>query len=288
MAIDSRQELEVLIDILAQVINVVNVSSIADQTERERKTDAHNLANRFFQYALTILFLSNNTHAINLPSFNHIKITDPASIDVLTRANMEAFLVFHHVFYSPKSQDEKVFRYCIYKAVGIAERQNLFKNTSEHQKQKYEEKKKIESIIENLKDNQIFKNLSQKQKDGIATGRQRDLWRWDSVIKNTLPWYKIAVDAGFSKMLAQHMYSHLSGHAHSGSLSVLQTQQSIVNKEVEKLIIPSLNTVKILTANMINHYTTIFNDAHDKLIETGAVNFVDIWIEVGKNLDNNI
>jgi hypothetical protein len=100
--IDNRQEFLVLLDLLAQVINAVKVSSIDDPNERDRLTSAHNLANRFFQYALTMLHLCDDKNVENPPpSFRDTKVLDPASIDILTRAAMEAFLVFHYVFYSP-------------------------------------------------------------------------------------------------------------------------------------------------------------------------------------------
>ena len=284
---DSRQELLILIDVLAQVISEVKVSSIDDPTEWERKTDAHNLANRFLQYATTVLHLSNDENTVKLPSFGDIRVLDPASIDVLVRAAMEAFLVFHHVFYSPASKDEKEFRYWIYKAVGLAERQDLPEGTFEHEKQKVEEKKKIDGIISNLKSNTTFKKLTANQKDGIAVGRQRDLWRWNPEAKQILSWPEIATDAGLSEMLAHHMYGHLSGHAHSGSISVLQAQQAVVRREVGKLINPSLATMKILAANMISEYTVFFKEAHDKLGLTGAIEFVEMWVQIGRKLGDN-
>lgn len=281
---NSRQELQFLIDILAQVISVVTPSSVTNPTVRERQTDAHMLANRFLQYAMTILHLSDDRNSVNLPSFGDIRVLDPASIDILARAAMEAFLVFHHIYYSPSTGDEGEFRYWTYKVIGLANRQGILKGTFKHQKQKDEEKKRIEDIIGSLEANPIFKNLTQKQKEGIATDQQRDLWRWNSNTKQILAWSAIAIDAELSKMMAQHIYSHLSGHAHSGSLSVLQTQQAVVRKEEEKLITPSLDVMKILTANMINEYTAVFKDAHDKLSTTGAVKFVETWVEVGRGL----
>ena len=284
---DGRQELLILIDVLAQVISVVNVSSVGDPMEREMKTDAHNLANRFFQYAMTLLHLSNDGNTVTLPSFGYIGVLDPASIDVLARASMEAFLVFHHVFYSPVPIAEKQFRYWIYKAIGLAERQDLPEGVFEQEKQKAEEKKRIESIIENLKSNTIFKTLAPKQKMGIAAGRQRDLWRWNPETKRILSWSGIATDAGLSEMLAHHMYGYLSGHAHSGSISVLQTQQAVVRGEVDKLVNPSLDTMKILNAHMISEYTATFEEAHDKLDLTGAVKLVEMWVHIGRTLGDN-
>ena len=78
---DSRQELFRLLDILAQVISAVKVSSIDDLNERDRLTQAHNLANRFFQYALTMFHLCDDKNVENLPSFGDIKVGDPAGIE---------------------------------------------------------------------------------------------------------------------------------------------------------------------------------------------------------------
>jgi len=54
---NSKQELLFLIDVMAQVISVVKVSSVKDPLEKERKIDAHNLANRFLQFGMTVLHL---------------------------------------------------------------------------------------------------------------------------------------------------------------------------------------------------------------------------------------
>jgi len=87
-----------LLDLLDRAINATKVSSISEVTERERLTYAHSLANRFSQYANTVLYLLSGTKVCGLPSFGEFSFIDTASIDVLTRAAMEAFLVFHYVF----------------------------------------------------------------------------------------------------------------------------------------------------------------------------------------------
>ena len=225
---------------------------------------------------------------MNLPSFGGIKLRDPASMDVLTRASMEAFLVFHQIFYSPAPGDKQGFRYWIYKAAGLAEGQGLPEGKPEHQETKKDTKKLIETIInDNLKSNTIFISLTTKQKEGVATGHQRDLWRWSATANKTLSWSEIATSAGLSPMLASYMYRHLSGHAHSGSRSVFQTQTAVVRGEVHMLVSPSLDTMKVLCANMITEYTAIFQEAHDKLLQTGALEFVEAWVKIGRRLGEN-
>jgi len=285
--VDSKQELQFLIDVLAQVISVVKVSGIEDETEREQKTDAHNLANRFIQFAMTILHLSDDRNVINLPSFGDIKFRDPASIDVLTRASMEAFLVFHQIFYCPATRNEKEFRYLVYKVVGLAEGQWLIESNKKYHDIKEIQRKPNELIISKLRENPVFKKLSPTQRDGITKGNNRDFWRWDVESNEILSWSKIASNAKLSPMLARYMYTYLSGHAHSGSRSVFQTQKAMVNGEIHKLVDSSLNTMKILCANMISEYTAIFKEAHDKLLQTGAIKIVGAWVQIGRQLGEN-
>jgi len=285
---DSKQEFLTLLDLLAQIINAVQVSSIDDHSERERLTYAHNLANRFFQYALTVFHLCDEKNVEKLPSFGNIKAGDPASIDVLTRATMEAFLVFHCVFYSPATEDEKDYRYWIYKATGLMERQNLPDGVFKHAKQEVEERKTLEGILAKLGANPIYKALTPKQRTRFIEGKGWNLWRWNRDSKKVMSWQDIATDAGLSVTLASYMYKDLSGHAHSGSLSVLQTQQAIVRNEADRLISPSINTMKILTANMIYEYTELFPQAQPVLAKSGASAFVEIWIRIGQRLDENL
>jgi len=285
---DSKEEFLILLDLLAQAINAVRVSSIEDDNQREKLIYAHNLANRFIQYALTQFHLCNAKRVETLPSLGDVRVGDPASIDVLTRAAMEAFLVFHCVFYSPPTEDEKDYRYWTYKAAGLIERQNLPDGVFEHAEQKVEERKTLEEILAKLRSNPIYEALTVKQTMLFIGGKEWNLWRWDRDSKRVMSWQDIATDAGLSVILASYMYKHLSGHAHSSSLSVLQTQQAIVKNEAAHLISPSITTMKILVANMIYEYTKLFPEAQPVLAKSGASTSVDTWIQIGQRLDENL
>ena len=134
-----------LIDLFARVNDDPNVPSDIDVDERERLIHAHNLANKFLFHALTILHLTHGT-VLDLPSFDKHIHPDSASIEVLTRAAMEAFLIFHFVFYAPKAKEERDFRYWSYRAAGLAERQNIPEATDEHRQTKKEDKKVIDEL----------------------------------------------------------------------------------------------------------------------------------------------
>lgn len=285
---DNRENYVILLDLLAKANDSVKGSSISDLTERERLLDAHRLANKFIGHALTVLNLSRGYKVEELPSFQPVNFTDSWSIDVLTRAAMEAFLIFHYVFYAPTTIEEKDYRYLTYKVAGLAERQNLPESISEHKHQKTEEKKVLEKFRTTLKSNTVFQSLTDRQRTRFIEGKEPNLWRWHPDIKKILSWQKIAINAGFSNMLASHMYSHLSGYAHSSHTSVLQVSQALENKDVDMLVKPSMNTMNILMANMIHEYCVLFPEAKVVLEQSGASEFVDMWISIGRRLGENL
>lgn len=283
---DYKLEYVRLLDLLARVINANKGFSVSDISDGERLWDAHGLANKFIGHALTVLYLSYGTSVQGLPSFKQFGFIDSASIDVLTRTAMEAFLVFHYVFYAPTTAEEKDFRYWTYKAAGLAERQNFPAVTKEARQKLDNEKLLLNQLRSKLDSNEVFQTLKNKQKSRIFEGRGE--WKWKPLGKGKVSWYEIAIDAEFSKVLAWHVYSHLSGYAHSSSLSVLQTAQALLNREVGFLIRGSLDTMKVVIANMIQEYSELFPRAQDVLRKSGASSFVEVWIEAGRRLDENL
>lgn len=265
-----------LLDLLARVNDAVNVTSISDAGERERLIGAYDLANIFTAHALTILYLIDDTKIQVPSSFPPLKTTSfaLASIEVLTRATMEAFLVFHYVFFAPTKADEKNFRYWSYKAAGITEWQKETESISEHKQEKAAEKKALDELHTKLKSNTVFQGLTDKRKKQILKGE----WR-------LLSWRDIAIDAGFSKMLASQ-YKYLSGFAHSSSVSTLRMKQAFINKEPEKFIQGSISTMNIVTANMIREYCALFPRAQDVLAkDLEGSNLVKQYIQIDRELD---
>ncbi|MBA7697083.1 hypothetical protein ES703_105741 [subsurface metagenome] len=282
-----KMEYVILLDLLAKAISVTKVSSISDVDERRRLGDAHKLTNKFVNHASTVLYLSHGTVVRDLPSFKQFSFVDSASIDVLTRTAMEAFLVFHYVFFSPNNVEEKNYRYWCYEVAGLAERQNLPESIIENEQQKMKEKEILEEIRSKLESNIIFQGLTDSQKTRFFQGKKRDLWRWSPDVRKVLSWYDIGINAGFSDMLASLMYRHLSGSTHSSSLSVLQIAQALVNKETEKLIASSIDTMNVIIANMIQEYCGLFPGARDVLRDSGASNSVEVWVNIGRQLDED-
>jgi len=136
-----KQDYVKLLDLLARLLNRSSPSFTTDLEDRERLSIALGLTDKFVNHAVTVLFLSHGTN-LDLPSFK-FRFVDSASIDVLARASLEAFLVFHYVFYTHATKKEKDYRYWAYKVAGIVERQNFPASSVEF-------KQKLSAEIKNL------------------------------------------------------------------------------------------------------------------------------------------
>lgn len=268
----ARRDYVKLLDLLCRVLAADNdPSSFSD--DKERTLIARGLTNKLVEHAVTVLYISRGTN-LALPSFR-FNFFDPASIDVLTRVVFEAFLIFHYVFYEPKTKEEKDYRYWCYKAAGIAERQNAPIYTEEHRQKQAVEREELDEVHEGLKLSAMFQSLTEGQKKQILKGK----WKLKS-------WRELAVDAGLSEVLASHVYRLLSGRAHSSSLSVVQMIAGHVDREDKQAIISSMGTINVVIANMVRKYCGLFPRAQEVLNKDreGTI-IVNWWILMGRTLD---
>ena len=268
-----KQDYVKLLDLLARVIAANNYLSFGDADDNERLSIARSLTNKIIEHAVTILHLSRGTN-LDLLSFK-FSLVDSASIDVLARASLEAFLVFHYVFYAPTTKEEKDFRYWAYKVAGIAERRNAPASTEEYRQKQAAEKKELDKLRERLKSNTVFQSLTDNQKKQILRGR----WKLPS-------WRAIAIDAGLSEMIASHMYSSLAGYAHSGMLSVVQMAEAHRDGKEEEHVNSAMVIMNSVIANMVREYCGLFSKAQEFLSKDHeGTCIVNWWIQLDRYLN---
>jgi len=87
-------------DLLRVFLRAVEGNKGLPAGEDDRILDAEGLALKFFGHASTAFYIYQGTF---LPD-SGAKFIDSASINVLGRAALETFLVFHHVFVAPTSE----------------------------------------------------------------------------------------------------------------------------------------------------------------------------------------
>ena len=273
LELDTKQSYVTLIDLLVRIINANKGYSTSEVSNGNRLYDAHCLANKFVDHVLTLLYISHGTYVNTIPSFK-FDFIDSASIDIIARAAFESFLVFHHVYFSPSTEEDKDFRYLCYKIAGVSDRQDIPITSKEHEKKIAGERALISELYDKLKSNDLFVKLTEKQQRQILKGK----WR-------LLSWKDIAKDAGFGEMIANHIYKYLSGHAHSSWLSILQTSQATLNGKNESFVNTSMDFINAVMARMIMEYTSLFPKVRTVLdSDDEARKTVEAWIIVGSKL----
>ena len=230
---------------------------------RGKPAYAHDLAHKFLNHAYTILALIQYELEIKKLSLP-FKISVLPSIQVLIRTSFEAYLTFYYVFIAPLTTEEKECRYLAYVYSGYFERSEIpFADRFTG-----EDKEATERFKQKLKANNYFKSLKPGKQKAILNGK----WKLES-------WDTIGVNAGFTEQIFTIFYKYLCGYAHSGSLSVRQSSQILINGQPFDSIDSLLLLLNKCIAKIIEEYGIIFIKSADCLNEQDKV-FITLWAQV--------
>jgi hypothetical protein len=263
------------IELLEIFVRTVEASKGTGAGADDRTLDAEGLAFKFFGHASAAFYLYQGTVLPHLGA----NFIDASSINVLGRAALETFLVFHHVFVSPTSEEETDFRYMSWKLAGLLERQTFPVQSPKGKAMLLEEAQLIAPLQGKLRDNQHFRDLKPgQQKDLLEKGK----WRLP-------PWKKMALTTGLSRTHSEAFYSYLCEHAHAGNLSVLQIRDAQTIQSQRSLCAATIGVLVISTANMIKSYCKIFPKSESYLQEDpDGTALVDMWIDIGATSIDNV
>lgn len=259
-----ESEYERLLKVLIEVTEA-NKGFVAG--DDDRVLDAEGLALKFVFHAASALYLYRST---SLPEFG-ASFFDPGSVNVLCRAALETFLVFHYVFVEPQSDEDRDCRYMAWVLGGYLERQELPVWSAQGRAVLEREARLISPLTEKLKVNAAFRSLPAAEQKKLLKGE----WRLRS-------WTKIARSAGLHDVNAKAFYSYLCGYAHAGNLSVLQMRQANTADLQRSLCASSMSLVLIAMANMVKSYCAVFPKSMNRLTQdpVGA-RLVEVWSGVG-------
>jgi hypothetical protein len=256
------------IKLLEILIKIIEANKGIHAGSDDRVLDAEGLALKFFGHACSAIYLYRST---TIPEVK-ASFFDVGSINVLGRAALETFLVFHYVFVDPTSEQEKDFRYLSWLLAGLLERQEYAIQSSKGKELLSAEAKLIAPLQEKLADNPYFLKLSHNQRKNLM---QKGEWRLDS-------WKDIGLSAGLDETHAKEFYYYLCGYAHAGNISVLQLRQARTPESQRDLCAATISVIMIAIANMVKSYCKVFPKSHLVLTQdTEASRLVDIWITVG-------
>ncbi|MCX8126337.1 MAG: DUF5677 domain-containing protein [Dehalococcoidia bacterium] len=218
------------------------------------ENDAHDLANLVFEHLAVSLSLTTNALTPPLPP-NSSKITIYAtgSARVVTRAALEAYLMFNYLFVSPKSADEREFRYLAYKITGLIERQSIPAVDPNNKKKLQYESELIKELTARLQSNNTFKGMKENEQRRIIKGNWRP------------PSWKTLIEEANLPPLVKMMYDHLCIYAHSKYTSVIQLATAYEKGEHQLLNNPMFSLFNIITARMIDDYCKVFPRTRDAI-----------------------
>jgi hypothetical protein len=270
-------------DICGRLLNILHSvlepALNCNVNEYTMESYARGLATKYYNHALTILDLSSYDKAANIP-YLPAATSAFSSIQVLTRAAFETFLVLYHIFVAPVNQKEMEFRFMAYALAGCMERATSIYGDDCYDSEYYSEdyilytdRKAALKFRQNLKQNSVFKTKDSKDQRNILNGK------W-----HVSQWRHIARDAKLSDFISNRMYPYLCGYAHSGSLSVRQTQIIQNLGQQHSMIEAMLLLLCIYSANVIANYCDILPSVKSILLDQPqAESFVDFWIHQGRD-----
>ena len=196
-------------------------------------------------------------NSIFISEINNHKIVDRASSIVILRSQLEAFLMYRHLYVNTKNDNEREFRYLAWIHASLKMRQKYPENTSVGKRKKAQEKIEIEKIQERIQGLNSFGELSDKQKIAIFKEGSSKLFKH---------WNTILAESGYNENhIFSIEYKYWSTYAHSEGLSIMQLHDSLFHKkENDTSIIADIHTSKLIIASMIIFLCNDFEDVKSR------------------------
>lgn len=248
----------------------------------QRLVDGQSLALKLFEHAAAIYSLADGTPSEPMLGKQGALLL-VSSMNVLTRAALETYLLFHHVFVDPQpdddDDDEFEFRYCAWRLSELSKREQ-FKDTFGPQTPKEkafarDQHKLLETLRERVQKTEQFATHSSKTQRKLLT---KGKWRFPG-------WTKLAVQAGLGPVFSAAWYSLLSGHTHSGALAAQQMSDVWSLKDREESVQDILRMVQMIVSRMITTYVERFPDAKQALANDPETTIqVQIWSQALENV----
>lgn len=144
------------LDDLAFLANTMFERKIKDE---DYKYLSETLAYKFIYQSLNLRsILKGVQFNSKIFSFDRL-IFDVSSAYIIQRALFENYLTFFYLFIQPKTEDEKICKWLIYKISGLKSRQDFKSDFVEYKEKIESERQEIQESIDQLKSNCFFQTL---------------------------------------------------------------------------------------------------------------------------------
>lgn len=231
--------------ILIKGLLIISESMRGKDVRNELDNYAKALFVKFFQHVSTVYYLFKGTIIHELQA----KYFDFTSINILTRAALETYIIFHYIFIDPKDEEEKLFRYHCWRISSEFQLRRLVAITTVAKDIIPQQDKEIEELKTKIKSNKYFNSLTNKQKRRLIENGD---WQKPG-------WKELASMSGLSDVLSKHYYSYLCGHVHVQHHQVRQVYKAMNHNEQQKMTHSALTTLMLAMALMGFSYMRLFS-----------------------------
>jgi len=223
---------------------------------------------KFSMHSSTLAFLIEGTPIKMRRNETPIIYPDLGSIFLLVRAQIENYLMFYYLNIQPQTFEEGEFRYLLYELSGLSHRQ-LFKVITEEQKLKKEnERLEIDILIDKIKHNKHFQNLTTQEQSQLLKNRP----------SRTMGWEKLIESSHLCTEFFGVIWKLYSNYSHSEMIGSIQLKSYITNKD-------ELNRTLFTTLKLTNMLTCIAIKDLVKLFKTSEILYNSLTIELKIKID---
>ena len=239
-----QDEYLALLDLLFQIIEAQSNQHI--EPGQEWLNDAQVLSIKLYNHLTSIQRLSQGA-STNHRGTAQTGYIDHASVQVVSRAALETYLVFFYI-YGTTNQSLSQFRYKTWHLAGLTDRQKFGAINEEARLKMAEENEMILRLKAEINQSEHFENFSDSQRKQLLKGH----WR---VGKS---WKDLGEYAGFHGQYFENIYCYFCGYSHSSYASVLQVRDARSRDIQQMLTSAAFGLGLIVMAYFSLTYTRLF------------------------------
>ena len=233
-----------LLELLHQLIESQSNGNI--EPGNEWLNDAHVLSIKLYNHLTSMQILAQEASSKN-DSGAQTNYIDHASVQVVSRAALETYLVFFYIF-GTTNHSLSQFRHKTWHLAGLTDRQKYGAISEEARLKMAEEREVILRLKAEINQSEHLESFSKPQRRQLLGG----YWR----IGNS--WKDLGENAGFHGQYFENIYNYFCGYSHSSYASVLQVRDARSRDDQQMLTGASLGVGLILMAHFVFAYARLF------------------------------
>jgi hypothetical protein len=240
-----------------------------------RMHDCNQLACKLFSHGATIYWLRQGTKA-PVAKPDGIWFYDFPSVQVIARAALETYLTMFEVFFEKITDDEREYRYAIWKLSGLVIREiGCVRGRAPNTGAIAASQQEIDTLRARIQKTVYFAGLTQGQQRAALRGK-RSPGRFADRLRR----------AGFAPGVVRAVHQYLSGFVHSDGLASMQGIQANTKAKQTRFIESSMGLVMMVMARMIRKYREVFPSAEAWcLAKPEAAYLAEVYAGAGALLD---